>query len=81
VAEPLYPKIVTNWSIREGYLMTEKVSQSHTGQNEPKPTREERDAAFSAGGGREAAEDPVVKAEPSQAPIGTELETQADQID
>lgn len=71
--------------------MTEKVSQSHTGQFGPKPSRDERDQAYSSGGGRQAAEDPVVKfpkteeeSDPeriTQAPIGTELETLANEID
>jgi hypothetical protein len=56
--------------------MSEKVSESRTGQNEPKPTREERDAAFSSGAGRKAEE----REKPSEmkAPIGTELETKGD---
>jgi hypothetical protein len=61
--------------------MTEKVSQSHTGQNEPKPSRQERDAAFSSGAGRKAEEDEVRKQPKStnnEAPIGTDLETKAD---
>lgn len=63
--------------------MTEKVSESVTGQNEPKPTREERDAAFSSGAGRKAVEEPVEKKDKEQlpqAPIGTELETRADSV-
>jgi hypothetical protein len=78
----MQPKNVTSCCIREGYLMTEKVSQSHTGQNEPKPSRQERDAAFSSGAGRKAAEDDVHKqpksAPTNEAPIGTDLETKAD---
>ena len=62
--------------------MAEKVSESVTGQNEPKPTREQRDAAFSSGAGRKAVEHPVEKElskdQTPQAPIGTELETRAD---
>lgn len=61
--------------------MTERVSRSKTGQNEPKPTREERDAAFSSGAGRKAVEEEVrePKTEELGAPIGTELETKADE--
>lgn len=59
--------------------MSERVSQSHTGQNRPKPTREERDAAFSSGAGRKAVEDEVKKSNTPAAPIGTELETKADE--
>lgn len=71
--------------------MTEKVSQSHTGQFGAKPSRDERDEAYSAGGGRQAGLDPVVKFPKTrdeseseritQAPIGTELETLANEID
>jgi hypothetical protein len=63
--------------------MTERVSESVTGQNEPKPTREQRDAAFSSGAGRKAVEEPVEKelemdqVPLGEAPIGTELETRA----
>lgn len=68
--------------------MTERVSQSHTGQNRPKPSREERDAASSSGAGRAAVEDPVKKQRRTQkdahkpglgAPIGTDLETKAEE--
>lgn len=65
--------------------MTERVSQSETGQHQPKPTREERDAAFSAGAGRKAVEEekearPQHKSGELEAPIGTELETKADEL-
>lgn len=61
--------------------MSEKVSASRTGQNEPKPTREERDESFSSGAGRKAEEVPVEKTPKSsemKAPIGTEMETKGD---
>jgi hypothetical protein len=72
--------------------MNEKVSESVTGQNQPKPTREERDAAFSSGAGRKAVEVPVpdelkqshskkAGAEPIGPPVGTELETQARELE
>jgi hypothetical protein len=38
--------------------MNKKVSESVIGQQEDKPTREERDAAFSSSAGRKAAEVP-----------------------
>jgi hypothetical protein len=75
----------------EGFVMTQRVSQSHTGQNEPKPSRQERDAAFSSGAGRKAAEDTkdevLRSGSGTQArgpelapPIGTDLETKADEV-
>lgn len=77
--------IVTKRSIREDYVMSERVSQSKTGQNEPKPTREERDEAYSMEGGRKAEEvevreDGRTEDQPAGAPIGTELETRAEEI-
>ncbi len=67
--------------------MTRKVSGSRTGQNRPKPSRQERDEAYSSGAGRKADEEELKKparsesdnpsALKSSAPIGTELETKA----
>ena len=68
----------------------EIVTESVTGQNQPKPTREERDAAYSTGAGRKAAEhkvpdefdeDDAREPRSSLAPVGTELETQARELD
>jgi hypothetical protein len=71
--------------------MVEKVSKSPTGQHTQKPTRAERDAAFSSGAGRRAIEVPIPMNQrrhkdddsdiPSSAPVGTELEVQAREID
>lgn len=63
--------------------MTE-VSKSETGQCQPKPSKEERDAAFSDGGGRKAVEKPKAddksekKDEHLNAPVGLECETRGD---
>ncbi len=68
--------------------MPETVSESVTGQNEPKPTREERDDAFSTGAGRKAEEvsmptnlkkhgAPSEKDETLEAPVGLDNETKA----
>ncbi len=67
--------------------MTRKVSGSHTGHNRPKPSRQERDEAYSSGAGRKAEEEELRKPAHSgsdnasdsktSAPIGTELETKA----
>jgi hypothetical protein len=64
--------------------MSEKVSTSVTGQDLPKPTREERDEAYSSGAGRKAKE--VTKPElpqhapkPLEAPVGLDLETKGDE--
>jgi hypothetical protein len=75
----------------EELAMKDKVSESVTGQNLPKPTREERDQAFSTGAGRKAVEVPVPEEfqrkseeDPGSvmtAPVGTELETQARELD
>jgi hypothetical protein len=70
----------------------DEVSKSETGQCQPKPTREERDAAFSNGGGRKAVEEPKksVAAESKKAveddkeksglraPVGLDCETKGD---
>lgn len=62
----------------------DEVSKSETGQCQPKPTREERDEAFSAGGGRKAVEEPKPdgtddkKKENLCAPVGLECETKGD---
>jgi hypothetical protein len=75
----------------EGFVMTQRVSQSHTGQNEPKPSRQERDAASSSGAGRKAVEDTKDEVLRSKSgtqargpelapPIGTDLETKADEV-
>lgn len=62
--------------------MSEKVSESVTGQKQPKPTKEERDAAFSAGAGRKAEEhEKPSRRNEFEAPVGLELETKADNID
>jgi hypothetical protein len=39
--------------------MTKKVSVSRTGQNQPPPSRQERDAAASSDAGRKAVEEPI----------------------
>ncbi len=71
--------------------MTDKVSKSKTAQNEPVPTRAERDAASSSSGGRKAVEVEVdaevaKKNEGSASgaveiapPVGLELETRGDE--
>lgn len=65
--------------------MSRKVSVSKTGQNLPKPNREERDAAFSKDGGRKAVEEPVdqqiseSRQKHHDEPIGLEMETAGDQ--
>ncbi|MFN8654984.1 MAG: hypothetical protein U0105_01495 [Candidatus Obscuribacterales bacterium] len=73
--------------------MTDKVSKSKTAQNEPVPTRAERDAASSSSGGRKAVEVEVeVEAEVARKnegaasdaielapPVGLDLETRGDQ--
>lgn len=61
----------------------DEVSKSETGQCEPKPTREERDEAFSTGGGRKAVEEPKpsesdAKKKALCAPVGLECETKGD---
>jgi hypothetical protein len=63
----------------------DEVSKSQTGQCQPKPTREERDAAFSTGAGRKAVEKPKEdgnedekKDEHLSAPVGLECETRGD---
>ncbi len=62
----------------------DEVSKSETGQCQPKPTREERDEAFSTGGGRKAVEEPKEDAKNSKskdrpsAPVGLECETKGD---
>jgi predicted DCC family thiol-disulfide oxidoreductase YuxK len=70
----------------EGDEMEDSVSESKTGQKEPKPDREERDAAFSSGAGRKAVEEPVEQQEfenrrksrmETEAPVGLDLETKA----
>jgi hypothetical protein len=74
----------------EESAMDEKVSESVTGQHLPKPDRAERDAAFSSGAGRKAVEVPIPMnrrrhkegLDPTiSAPVGTELEAQAREID
>lgn len=59
--------------------MTGKVSKSETGQGEPVPSRSERDAAFSAGGGRKAAEETKHSASEIEPPIGLDMETRGDE--
>lgn len=64
--------------------MSRKVSESETGQNQPPPSRAERDAASSSDGGRKAVEEPMKKLTPSkkhcpQEPIGLEMETAGDE--
>lgn len=67
----------------------ETLSESVTGQNQPPPNREERDAAYSTGAGRKAAEvdlpeEPDEDADDSNnlsAPVGLQLETEANDID
>jgi predicted DCC family thiol-disulfide oxidoreductase YuxK len=70
----------------EGDYMEDSISESKTGQHEPKPNRKERDAAFSSGAGRKAVEEPVEQQEfdnrrksrmENEAPVGLELETKA----
>lgn len=65
--------------------MSQKVSKSETGQNQVPPTREERDAAYSEGGGRKATEEPKAKSGKQQdqieAPVGLDMETRADELD
>lgn len=62
----------------------DEVSKSETGQCQPKPTREERDEAFSTGAGRKAVEEPksdahdAKKKENLGAPVGLECETKGD---
>jgi len=62
----------------------DEVSKSATGQCKPKPTREERDEAFSDGGGRKAVEEPkedrknAKKKDGLCAPVGLECETKGD---
>lgn len=65
-------------TVSGGFFMSQKVSESHTGQNQPKPSREERDAAFSSGAGRKAVEEEKKNTSPTP-PIGTDLETKADE--
>lgn len=62
--------------------MVQTVSKSPVGRGLPEPSRQERDEAFSAGGGRKAEEQerqPVVswRKRKLSAPIGLELETRA----
>lgn len=61
--------------------MSDKVSKSKTGQNEPVPSREERDASFSSTGGRKAVE--VDKAPRAgneiEPPVGLDMETRGDE--
>lgn len=71
--------------------MTDKVSKSKTAQNEPVPTRAERDAASSSSGGRKAVEVEVDAevakknegstpgAVETAPPVGLELETRGDE--
>ncbi len=67
-----------------GAKKMDEVSKSETGQCQPKPTREERDEAFSAGGGRKAVEEPMTneadakKKDSISAPVGLECETKGD---
>lgn len=72
-----------------GRTTMDKVSESETGQNQPKPDRQERDAAFSTGAGRKAVEKPKAdrkcedkpleeKSEGLEAPVGLECETRGD---
>ena len=60
----------------------DEVSKSETGQCKTKPTREERDEAFSSGAGRKAVEEPksddAKKKESLCAPVGLECETKGD---
>ncbi|HEY9731508.1 MAG TPA: hypothetical protein V6C89_06325 [Drouetiella sp.] len=61
----------------------DEVSKSETGQNQPKPTRQERDAAFSTGAGRKAVEEPKPERidsndETLKPPVGLECETKGD---
>jgi len=62
----------------------DEVSKSETGQGQPKPTREERDEAFSNGGGRKAVEEPKANESDAKkkdtlcAPVGLECETKGD---
>ncbi len=62
----------------------DEVSESVTGQDKPKPTREERDEAFSNGAGRKAVEKPKAarkhdrEEEAFEAPVGLEIETRGD---
>ncbi len=62
----------------------DEVSKSETGQCQPKPSKEERDAAFSDGGGRKAVEKPKAdhrtdkKDQHLSAPVGLECETKGD---
>lgn len=58
---------------------------SHTGQDEPPPRKEDRDAAFSSGGGRKAecelsnrSKKRAIHGDAVEPPIGLELETRAD---
>jgi hypothetical protein len=63
----------------------DEVSKSQTGQHQPKPTREERDEAFSTGAGRKAVEKPKPDRKKEHdddalsAPVGLECETRGDE--
>lgn len=61
----------------------DEVSKSRTGQGQPKPTREERDEAFSMGAGRKAVEEPKKDIKKDEqgltAPVGLECETRGDE--
>lgn len=60
----------------------DQVSKSRTGQSQPKPTRAERDGAFSTGAGRKAVEEPKAHDKKDEqgfsAPVGLECETRGD---
>lgn len=60
----------------------ETLSCSKTGQWQEKPSKEQRDAAYSTGAGRKAVEMEVETPHNrrQKAPIGLELETKADQV-
>lgn len=59
----------------------DEVSKSQTGQGQTKPTREQRDDAFSLGAGRKAVEEPKPERKDDEhlsAPVGLECETRGD---
>jgi hypothetical protein len=57
------------------------LSRSKTGELQIKPTKQQRDAAYSTGAGRKAVEVEIDKhTRQPKAPIGLELETRGQQL-
>lgn len=61
--------------------MSEKVTKSETAQDKPAPSKAERDAASSTGGGRKAVEENKLAGNQQEIspPVGLDMETRGDE--